>query len=57
MVREPWKETDEHGTVHCAQIQTYGDTTHTFLDLSDYEGWFLPGYQKPMHKDPLLKSL
>jgi 4-hydroxyphenylpyruvate dioxygenase len=43
-VREPWEETDEHGTIRLAQILTYGDTLHTFVDRSDYHGPFRPGY-------------
>jgi 4-hydroxyphenylpyruvate dioxygenase len=44
-VREPWEETDDHGTIRFAQIETYGETLHTFVDRSDYEkGTFRPGY-------------
>jgi 4-hydroxyphenylpyruvate dioxygenase len=44
-VREPWEETDDHGTIRFAQIATYGETLHTFVDRSDYEkGAFRPGY-------------
>jgi 4-hydroxyphenylpyruvate dioxygenase len=43
-VREPWEETDEHGTIRLAQIETYGETLHTFVDRSDYRGAFRPGY-------------
>ena len=43
-VREPWEETDEHGTIRLAQIETYGETLHTFVDRSDYKGAFRPGY-------------
>ncbi|MGH9015035.1 MAG: 4-hydroxyphenylpyruvate dioxygenase [Acidimicrobiia bacterium] len=45
-VREPFEESDEHGTVRLATIQTYGDTLHTFVDRSEYKGAFLPGYVK-----------
>ena len=44
-VREPWEESDEHGTVGLAQIATYGETLHTFVDRTRYHGPFLPGYQ------------
>ncbi len=44
-VTEPHEETDEHGTVRLATIETYGETLHTFVDRSDYKGPFLPGYQ------------
>jgi 4-hydroxyphenylpyruvate dioxygenase len=43
-VREPWEETDEHGTIRLAQIETYGETLHTFVDRSDYNGAFRPSY-------------
>jgi 4-hydroxyphenylpyruvate dioxygenase len=43
-VREPWEETDEHGTVKLATIATYGETLHTFVDRSGYDGAFRPEY-------------
>jgi 4-hydroxyphenylpyruvate dioxygenase len=43
-VREPWEESDEHGTIRRAVIATYGETLHTFVDRSDYKGPFVPGY-------------
>jgi 4-hydroxyphenylpyruvate dioxygenase len=43
-VREPWDESDEHGSVRMATIATYGETLHTFVDRSGYGGAFLPGY-------------
>jgi len=36
---------DEHGQVHRASIATYGDTLHTFIDRSSYDGPFLPGFE------------
>ncbi len=42
-VREPWEESDEHGSVRMATIATYGETIHTFVDRSRYGGAFLPG--------------
>src|SRR3954465_6928373 len=44
-VREPWEESDEHGTVRLSTIEAYGDTLHTFVERKDYTGPFLPGYQ------------
>lgn len=52
-VREPWEETDSDGTVVFATIQTYGDTIHTFIQLNDYKGKFLPGYRYIDEADPL----
>jgi 4-hydroxyphenylpyruvate dioxygenase len=36
---------DDRGKVVSATIATYGDTVHTFVDRSRYEGPFLPGYR------------
>jgi 4-hydroxyphenylpyruvate dioxygenase len=43
-VREPWEETDDHGTIRRAIIKTYGETLHTFVDRSEYKSNFMPGY-------------
>ena len=43
-VREPTKLEDDDGAVEVAAIATYGDTIHTFVDRSQYEGAFLPGF-------------
>jgi 4-hydroxyphenylpyruvate dioxygenase len=43
-VREPWEETDDHGTIRFATIAAYGETLHTFVDRSDYSGAFRPHY-------------
>lgn len=44
-VREPWIETDDHGTLSLATVATYGETQHTFVDRSGYHGPSLaPGY-------------
>uniref|UniRef100_W5M5D0 4-hydroxyphenylpyruvate dioxygenase n=1 Tax=Lepisosteus oculatus TaxID=7918 RepID=W5M5D0_LEPOC len=58
VVKEPWIEQDEYGRVKFAVIQTYGDTTHTFVEyLGPYKGLFLPGYKEPTFRDPLLPQL
>ena len=44
IVREPEDVTDEHGTVRIAAIATYGETIHTLVDRSRYDGPYLPGY-------------
>jgi 4-hydroxyphenylpyruvate dioxygenase len=41
---EPHDLTDEHGTVRGAAIAAYGETRHTLLDRSRYDGPFLPGF-------------
>jgi len=56
-VREPWEETDEHGTVVFATIETYGDTEHTFVQRGNYKGSFLPNYRPHSFVDPLLQLL
>src|SRR5262245_6571957 len=44
-VTPPHEESDDHGTVRFATIETYGETLHTFVERSGYEGVFLPGYE------------
>jgi 4-hydroxyphenylpyruvate dioxygenase len=48
-LREPWEESDDHGTVRFAEIKTYGDTVHRFVDRSGFTGTFLPGYADVEH--------
>ena len=57
IVREPWEESDADGSVRFATIQTYGDTTHTFIDESKYTGHFLPGFKAVKETDPVVTSL
>ncbi|KAG4070136.1 hypothetical protein HA402_013379 [Bradysia odoriphaga] len=57
VVKDIWSESDEFGTVRFAILQTYGDTTHTFVERKGYSGRFLPGYQAPVESDALLKLL
>ncbi|XP_060106139.1 LOW QUALITY PROTEIN: 4-hydroxyphenylpyruvate dioxygenase [Heteronotia binoei] len=57
VLKEPWIEEDKFGKVKFAVVQTYGDTTHTLIEKIDYKGLFLPGFEQPLFKDPLLKSL
>ena len=44
VLTEPHDESDEHGTVRLATIATYGNTVHTLVDRSRYDGVYLPGY-------------
>jgi len=46
---EPYELTDEHGTVVIADVATYGETVHRFVDRSQYHGEFLPGYEPVDH--------
>lgn len=57
IVRDIWEESDECGTVRFAMVQTFGDTTHTLVERSRYNGLFLPGYKKPLLGDNLLSKL
>lgn len=43
---EPAKEEDEHGYVIRSGIHTYGETIHLFVERKNYNGVFLPGFQK-----------
>jgi 4-hydroxyphenylpyruvate dioxygenase len=43
-VAEPHELKDEHGTVVLAAIATYGETRHTLVERSGYDGPYLPGY-------------
>ncbi|KAJ3083351.1 hypothetical protein HK102_001115 [Quaeritorhiza haematococci] len=55
-IREPWTETDKHGTVVMATIATYGDVEHTFVERKNYSGAFLPNYATP-REDPIVSLL
>ena len=43
---EPRIEKDDHGQVVRSGIHTYGEVVHVFVERKDYQGIFLPGYQK-----------
>jgi 4-hydroxyphenylpyruvate dioxygenase len=49
---EPREFTDEDGTFIKAAIYTYGDTLHSFVDRSKYNGLYMPGYQPRAAKFP-----
>jgi 4-hydroxyphenylpyruvate dioxygenase len=52
-VRPPWVEQDDDGEMVLAQIGAYGETVHTFVDRSRWEGRRLePGY----HTENLLPT-
>ncbi len=44
VLEEPNDVTDEHGTIRRAAIAAYGDTRHTLIDRSKYDGPYLPGF-------------
>lgn len=43
---EPYTVEDENGKVTLSGIRTYGETIHIFVERSEYDGPFLPGYKK-----------
>ncbi|XP_014664943.1 PREDICTED: LOW QUALITY PROTEIN: 4-hydroxyphenylpyruvate dioxygenase-like [Priapulus caudatus] len=57
LVKEPWVESDEHGSIKMAVVQTYGDTTHTLVERGNYAGLFMPGYVKPLVDNVVLATL
>jgi 4-hydroxyphenylpyruvate dioxygenase len=48
---EPHDEEDEHGVVRVAAIAAYGETRHTLVDRSRYQGPWLPGF---VARDPIV---
>ena len=42
----PERIEDEHGYIVRAGIQTYGEVEHYFIERSNYNGIFLPGFQQ-----------
>jgi 4-hydroxyphenylpyruvate dioxygenase len=53
-VMEPQVVKDEHGEVVLAAIRTYGETIHTLVERTNYNGVFLPGFVpvKPHYAPP-----
>ncbi len=52
-VTAPHTIADADGDVRIAEVATYGDTLHRFVDRSGYRGVFLPGYAQagPTHTE------
>jgi len=44
ILQEPEDVSDENGTVRIAALAAYGDTRHSLVDRSRYQGVYLPGY-------------
>ncbi|MEU1317490.1 4-hydroxyphenylpyruvate dioxygenase [Streptomyces tibetensis] len=57
-VAEPYERKDEHGTVVLAAIATYGETRHTLVERSGYDGPYLPGFvtAEPMVEPPAQRT-
>jgi 4-hydroxyphenylpyruvate dioxygenase len=45
VLEEPHDLSDEHGTVRVAAIAAYGETRHSLVQRTAYDGSYLPGYQ------------
>lgn len=45
-IQEPTVYSDEYGEVIKSAIKTYGDTIHIFVERKNYQGVFLPGFEK-----------
>ncbi|PKY09078.1 4-hydroxyphenylpyruvate dioxygenase 2 [Aspergillus campestris IBT 28561] len=57
-VQEPTVLKDDDGEILLASIRTFGDTIHTLVNRSAYQGAFLPGYtQTPQRSDSSHESL
>jgi len=54
-ISPPERLQDDDGVYESATIQTYGDTTHTFVNHDRYGGVFAPGY-KPIDPERYSKS-
>ena len=52
-LEEPHELTDEHGTLVRAAIATYGETRHSLVDRSRYQGVYAPGY---VEREPLVAA-
>ena len=42
---EPYTIEDDNGKVTLSGIKTYGETVHIFVDRSEYDGPFMPGFR------------
>src|SRR6516162_9401026 len=54
---EPRTVEDERGHVTLADVATYGETIHRFVDRSGYEGTFLPGFETVDPRDGADRAL
>jgi 4-hydroxyphenylpyruvate dioxygenase len=55
-IHEPAEHCDEHGSVVTSSIAAYGDTIHTFVERTHYNGPFMPGYRHVPH-DPVVRPV
>lgn len=52
---EPYVLQDADGRARISAIRLYGDTVHTFVERSGYQGAFLPGYVRVATPDPIAR--
>lgn len=45
-IDEPYELSDDDGTLRLASVATYGETKHTFVDRSEYSGYYCPGFDR-----------
>jgi 4-hydroxyphenylpyruvate dioxygenase len=45
-VDEPYELRDDHGVLRLSSVATYGETKHTFVDRSEYTGYYCPGFSR-----------
>jgi 4-hydroxyphenylpyruvate dioxygenase len=57
ILEEPHDVSDSHGTIRRAAIAAYGETRHTLVDRSRYDGPYLPGYVAKESSVPTRKRL
>ena len=55
-IQEPTEFSDEYGRVTTSSIAVYGDTIHTFIDRTHYNGPFFPGY-RPVATDVVARPV
>ena len=56
-LKKPMNVSDDSGQVTLAVLQTFGDTTHTLVERSQYRGVFLPGFVLMEDRDPVNEYL
>jgi 4-hydroxyphenylpyruvate dioxygenase len=57
ILEEPHDVSDSHGTIRRAAIAAYGETRHTLVDRSRYDGPYLPGYVAKQSSVPARERL
>ena len=50
-MQKPTELSDDHGRVVLSSIAAYGETVHTFVERTNYNGAFFPGYKAIPHDE------